>query len=243
MLISSTNNNYVKKICRLHHKKYRDETSTYLVCGYHLIEEAQKQDLIEEIILLEGETYETTKKNTSVTPPVMKKLSQLDSIPPIIAVAKKRSTEPITGNTIILENLQDPGNLGTIIRSAKAFNFETIIINKGCVDVYNDKVLRATQGMIFHTNIIIKEDLEQTIKDLKNIGYEVLGTSVRNGENIKNITTNKEYAIIIGNEGQGMSSSLEQLCDKNIYINMNKDCESLNASVAASIIMYEVSNK
>ena len=173
----------------------------------------------------------------------MKKLSQLDSIPPIIAVVKKRTTEPITGSTIILENLQDPGNLGTIIRSAKAFNFETIIINKGCVDVYNDKVLRATQGMIFHTNIIIKEDLEQTIKDLKNIGYEVLGTSVRNGENIKNINTNKEYAIIIGNEGQGMSPNLEQLCDKNIYINMNKDCESLNASVAASIIMYEVSNK
>lgn len=243
MLISSTSNNYVKNLCRLHHKKYRDETGTYLVCGYHLVEEAQKQHLIEEIILLEGECYETTKKNISVTTPVMKKLSQMDSIPPIMAVVKKRTTEPISGNTIILENLQDPGNLGTIIRSAKAFNFATIIINKGCVDVYNDKVLRATQGMIFHTNIIIKEDLVQTIKDLKNMGYEVLGTSVRNGENIKNINTNKEYAIIIGNEGQGMSENLEQLCDKNIYINMNKDCESLNASVAASIIMYEVANK
>lgn len=243
MPISSANNNYIKNLCRLHQKKFRDETGTYLICGYHLVEEAQKQNLIEEIIITEGTKYQTSQKVTLVTPNVMKKLSQMDSIPPIMAVVKKRKEEKITGNTIILENLQDPGNLGTIIRSAKAFNFETIIINKGSVDIYNEKVLRATQGMIFHTNIIITNNLQEIISTLKTNNYQILGTNVKNGENIKNLPPQKKYAIIIGNEGQGMSEKLQKLCDKNIYIKMNNTCESLNAAVAASIIMYEVSNK
>ena len=171
----------------------------------------------------------------------MRKLSDLKSLPKVVAVVKKEEAKEINGNVILIDGLQDPGNLGTIIRSAVAFNINTIILGDNTVDLYNEKVLRASEGMLYNVNII-KKNLVDAIMELKLKDYKVLGTKVDGGKNIRNINFDK-YAIIVGNEGNGISNNLLDLCDEYIYINMNSNCESLNVGIATSIIMYEINSK
>ena len=136
--------------------------------------------------------------------------------------------------------MQDPGNLGTIIRSSVAFNVDTIVLSDTCVDLYNSKVVRATQGMLFSVNII-KRDLKKLIPTLK--GYKIYGTKVDGGKSLKSIEKVKKFAIIMGSEGQGVRSDILDMCSDYIYINMNKSCESLNVAVATSIILYELDSR
>lgn len=239
-MIESINNEKIKKYNKLLQKKYRDETNMYLVSTEHLVLEAQKRNLIIEIFLLENE------KNiygnvTYVKENVMRKLSNLNTIPRVVAVVKKERSKNIFGNIVMLDGLQDPGNLGTIIRSAVAFNIDTIILGDNTVDLYNEKVLRASEGMIFNINIV-KKNLIDSIMELKVKGYKIIGTKVNNGIDIKDIDVDK-YAFIIGNEGNGISEDILNICDKYVYIPMNNKCESLNASIASSIIMYEINKK
>ena len=171
----------------------------------------------------------------------MEKISDQKSISYNAAVVKFIPEDSVNGNVIILDNLQDPGNLGTIIRSSVAFNIDTIIISDTSVDLYNPKVVRSTEGMIFNLNII-RRNLEGIIPVLKNLGYKIVGTDVNEGIDVRNISK-ENVAIIIGNEGNGMSENVKEMCDEFINIKINKSCESLNAGVAASIIMYEVSHE
>ena len=179
---------------------------------------------------------------TFISKEVMKKLSSTDSIPTVIGVCKKRKEKEIGNRILILEDIQDPGNLGTIIRSSLAFGMDTIVLSPRTVDLYNPKVLRSTQGMIFHINIIVRE-LVPFIRGLKDSDYTIYGTKVDGGIDIRNIHKKDKYAIVIGNEGNGMSNEIERLCNYNLYIGMENLVESLNAGVAASIIMYEMRNK
>ena len=146
----------------------------------------------------------------------------------------------IKGNVCLLDKIQDPGNLGTIIRSAVAFKIDTIILSQDTVDLYNDKVIRASEGMIFHLNII-RGDLKEYINLLKKDNYTIYGTDCLLGTNIKDISFKGLNAIIIGNEGKGIDENIKKLCDEHIHIPIV--CESLNAGVAASIIFYEIANK
>lgn len=242
MHITSINNEYIKEISKLNEKKYRDKSNKYLIEGLHLVTEALKYDIIDTIIIREDFSYETDIKHIIVSNEVMKKLSDNPSIPKIMAIVyKKEST--IKGNKILLlDRLQDPGNLGTIIRSAVAFNFDTIILSNDTVDLYNSKVLRSTQGMLFNINIL-RQDLTSVINELKNNNYTIYGTKVDNGNDVKKINNTNKFALIIGNEGTGISDNILKQCDKYLYIKMNNNCESLNAGVAASILMYEMGNK
>ncbi|MCI7242193.1 MAG: RNA methyltransferase [Bacilli bacterium] len=242
MHITSINNEYIKEISKLNEKKYRDKSNKYLIEGLHLVTEALKYDIIDTIIIREDFSYETDIKHIIVSNEVMKKLSDNPSIPKIMAIVyKKEST--ISGNKILLlDRLQDPGNLGTIIRSAVAFNFDTIILSNDTVDLYNSKVLRSTQGMLFNINIL-RQDLTSVINELKNNNYTIYGTKVDNGNDVKKINNTNKFALIIGNEGTGISDNILKQCDKYLYIKMNNNCESLNAGVAASILMYEMGNK
>lgn len=239
-MIESINNVSIKKYSKLLQKKYRDETGLYIVSTDHLVKEALKLNIVVDIFLLDGK--ENIYGNvTYVTESVMRKLTNLKTLPNVVAIVKKQEPNKINGNVIMLDGLQDPGNVGTIIRSAVAFNIDTIILGDNTVDIYNEKVLRASEGMIYNINII-KENLVDSIMNLKLDGYTVIGTKVDNGKNIKNINANK-YAFIVGNEGNGISDDILNLCDEYVYINMNRSCESLNVSIASSIIMYEINNK
>lgn len=238
MLYTSTENSKIKEIKKLYTKKYRDESNLFIVEGEHLVEEAYKQNMLEEALILEDYDYLYSNKNY-VSLNVMKYISELDSVPKIIGICKKMNEKELGNKILVLDEIQDPGNLGTIIRSGVAFNVDTIVLSKNGVDVYNPKVIRATQGMIFNINIIIR-DLESFIPELKNNGYKIYGTRVDNGKNIKNIEKIEKTCIIMGNEGKGVSKSILDMCDEYIYIDMNASCESLNVAVATSIILYEL---
>ena len=242
MLITSLNNEHIKEILKLKEKKYRDLSNTFLIEGRHLVLEAHREKKIVELILEQDELFPLDTNTLYVSSNVMKRLSDLSTPSNVMAVVEKLDEKPIGEKILILDNIQDPGNLGTIIRSAVAFNFDTIVLSPGTVDLYNPKVVRSTQGMMFHINIIVKEPVS-FINELKNEGYKIVGTKVTNGVDVRDSKTYSHFALIIGNEGKGMSEELSELCDEYLYIKMNDQCESLNAAVAASILMYEISNK
>jgi len=232
-MIESVNNEKIIKYSKLNNKKYREEYGLFLVEGEHLVKEAVNKGLILEIFLLNGE-IKLFDNTTFVTYEVLKKLTSLKTPPKIIAVCQKLKSREFKGNIVMLDNISDPGNLGTIIRSAVAFNYETIILSPNTVDLYNPKVIRATEGMLFNINIIIA-DLTKSIQKLKNENYLIVGTDVKNGQSPRKIS--KKHALIIGSEGKGVNKNILALTDYNLYIKMNSLCESLNAGVSASILM------
>lgn len=243
MLITSIKNEHIKELVKLKEKKYRDETKTFLVETKHLVLEAYKSGLIKELILEQNEIFPIDVPTTYVSKEVLKKLSSLESPSNVMAIVNKREeTNNIGEKVLILDKIQDPGNLGTIIRSAVAFNIDTIICSKDTVDVYNPKVVRASQGMMFHIPILTK-NIENFIPELKKQDYKIVGTKVTNGHDVRTSSIYSHFALVIGNEGQGISKNIDELCDEYLYIKMNENCESLNASVAASILMYEINNK
>ena len=242
MLITSLNNKHIKEINKLKEKKYRDESDTFLIETKHLVMEAYKEGLIKELILEKDEIYPLDVKTTYVTKEILKKLSSTESPSNVMAVVYKKKEEKIGEKILLLDNIQDPGNLGTIIRSAVAFNIDTIVLSNETVDLYNPKVVRSNQGMMFHTNII-RRNSKKFINELKEKDYKIVGTKVTNGHDVRTSSIYSHFCLVIGNEGKGISREIEELCDEYLYIKMNDDCESLNASVAASIIMYEINNK
>ena len=243
MLITSVHNEHIKELVKLKEKKYRDQTETFLVETKHLVLEAYKAGLIEELILEQNEIFPLDVKPLYVSKEVLKKLSSVESPSNVMAVVRKRPTEEKYGEKIlILDRIQDPGNLGTIIRSAVAFNIDTIICSPDTVDFYNPKVVRASQGMMFHIPIMVK-NTKQIIKELKENDYKIVGTKVTNGKDVRTASIYSHFALVIGNEGQGISQDIDELCDEYLYIKMNENCESLNASIAASILLYEINNK
>jgi len=239
-MIESINNEKIKYYTKLNDKKYRKEYSLFVAAGEHLVDEAFKKGFVKEILLLKGEENIYGDKVTYVTGDILKKVSNLSTNPKVLAICYIPENNDIKGNAIILDDIKDPGNLGTIIRSAVAFNYETVILSPNSVDIYNPKVVRATEGMLFNINIIIK-DLPEIISILKDMNYLVYGTDVTGGE--LPFKEERPHALIIGSEANGMSDDVKNLCDKYVYIPMNKACESLNAGVSASILMYELGCK
>ena len=239
MIIASLNNSKVKACSKLKEKKFRDEENSFLIEGDHLVECALNYGVVKEIITTD-ENYKIPHIPVYyVTSSIMKKLSNQVTGTNIIAVCQKIPERQIQGNVCLLDNIQDPGNLGTIIRSAKAFGIDTLVLSLDTVDLYNDKVIRASEGLLFGLNII-KADLKETIKKLKEKNYTIYGTNCKEGPELRKTSFAPLSAIIIGNEGRGMKEELTSMCDEMLHISI--DGESLNAGVAASIIFYEVKN-
>ena len=239
MIITSLNNEKIKYLTKLNQKKYRSDT--FLVEGKHLVEEAYKKKLVKLLIVLEDYQLDNIDNvdTIKVSYDVMKKISLTDTPPKIMAEVIKKEDKKIGNKVIILDDITDPGNLGTIIRSAVAFNFDTVILSNNTTDLYNPKVIRATEGMLFNINII-RDNLLNIIPKLKEEKYFILGTKVTNGKDIIKYHNINKIALIMGNETRGMNRDLDNLCDDYIYIKMNNKCESLNVGVSASILMYEL---
>ena len=239
MIYTSTSNEKIKALSRLNEKKYRDQEDLFLIEGEHVVLEAYKKGLIKELIVDENEGFKLDVPTIHVTSKVIKYLSNLTTPPKIMAVCKKINSNTIGRKILILDDIQDPGNLGAIIRSAVAFNVDTIVLSVNSVDLYNSKVIRSTQGLLFYLNYI-RCDIIDFINKIKHDNYTIYGTKVDGGKILKNVDTKKEkFAIIMGNEGNGLNKNIYPLCDDFIYIEMNNVCESLNVAVATSIILYE----
>lgn len=241
MLYTSIENSKIKQIKKLNQKKYREKYNEFMVEGSHLVLEAYKTGYLKELLLEKNEVFPLPVTTNYLTNDIINHISSLESPSNIIGICNKlKEVNTIGDRVLVIDNIQDPGNLGTIIRSAVAFNIDTIILSSDTVDIYNPKVVRATQGMLFHIDIIIANLLE-VLPTLTSKGYKIMGTKVTHGKSLKSVEKNKKFVIIMGNEGSGLSEEVEDLCDEFIYINMNSVCESLNVAVATSIILYELS--
>lgn len=240
MYYSSVDNPKIKEIKKLQQKKYRDKTGLFLVEGEHLVLEALKENCAEEVLVEENTLFPVNAKTSYLSNNVIHFLSELETSSNIMAIChKKEDAKELGDRIVILEQIQDPGNLGTIIRSCVAFHIDTLILSENCVDLYNPKVIRATQGLLFHLNIVVR-DIYREIPQLKENGYFIYGTRVTYGKSLKNVSKREKFVIIMGNEGTGISEMVEENCDEFLYIDMSESCESLNVGVATSIILYEL---
>ncbi|MDR0978376.1 MAG: RNA methyltransferase [Lachnospiraceae bacterium] len=253
-IITSKDNEIIKNIRKLNVKKYRDEMDQYIIEGTKLLEEAIKEKAkIEKIIVCydcvknnqfeSSLLYEIAKHDCLyVNQNVFDNITDVKNPQGILAIISKSSKEQsINYNEdiiVILDGVQDPGNIGTILRTLDAIGVKQIILSKGSADVYNPKVVRATMGAIFRVNAIESPNLVETIKQIKANKFEVIASSLDTQESIYNVKFNKK-AIVIGNEANGVSAEVLKSSDKKIKIPMLGKAESLNAGVAASIILYE----
>lgn len=243
MIITSKDNEIIKNIKKLHDKKYRIDS--YIVEGIKMVKEAiSENQLIELIAIREDFEINFDTKNIkiiTVSSKVFNDISDVKTPQGILAVIKKKPNKQIETNTdyiLALDSLQDPGNMGTIIRTADSANINQIIINKTTVDPYSSKVIRSTMGAIYRMNIIEVENLESTLKELQDKSFKVITTDLKAEKSIYDINYNRTI-VVIGNEANGVSQEVLEIADERVIIPMLGKTESLNASIAASIMIYE----
>lgn len=241
-LITSIQNEQVKNWRKLHTKKHRNQMQCFLIEGFHLIEEAIKSGFkVETIIVAEQIDLLDTWQGVPivhVTDEVLLSVSQTKTPQGVIAVVQMKSLEKRTsGPVLLLDGLQDPGNVGTIIRTADAMGASEVLIGKGTVDIYNDKVIRSTQGSIFHIRLE-QVEIKSAIAGLKEAGYTVWASSLQEASALPEVEFTGENALIVGNEGAGIDEEVLNLADKTVKIPIYGDAESLNVSVATGIMLY-----
>lgn len=250
--ITSKDNSSIKEVRKLKEKKHRILNKKFLVEGFRFVEEAIKSNFyIEELFIAEEaleKFYEydfqySIKEYTkiySLEDKLFKTISNTENPQGILAIARYKDVQIKNkdGFYMLADKVQDPGNMGTIIRSAHAAGASGVILTKGTVDVYNDKTLRSTMGSIFHIPVIEDGDLS-IVKDLKNNGFKLLVSSLEDSHNFYDMNLNKNVIICVGNEGRGVSNEILELSDEKFKIPMPGEAESLNVAVAASIMMFE----
>ena len=259
MLITSKDNSTIKEIKKLKEKKYRKEK--FLVEGIKMVKEAiQENANIELIVLREGTKLDFYNHNDiekkelkfnviEVSEKVFNELTDVVAPQGVLAVIKKKNNNQAEKNIselidynadyiLALDGIQDPGNLGTILRTADSANLKQIIVSKDTVDAFSPKVIRSTMGAIYRINIIEVENLVQVLEETKKKGFEVVTTDLQTDKSIYDINYNKKV-VVIGNEANGVTKEVKEVADYKVKIPMLGKTESLNASVAAGIMIYE----
>ena len=253
-IISSKDNEIVKQIKKLKDKKYRDIENAYVIEGIKLVKEAlQENAKIKQIVLCDDcekaeniskeLMYEIAKHNCIyVTNKIFKYISEVQAPQGILAVIEKNNANGEIDYSediiVALDDVQDPGNLGTILRTVDSIGLNQIIVSKGTADAFNSKVVRSTMGAIFRIKIIEVEELAQAIKEMRKHHFKLMVTSLQTKNSIYDIDFNKKI-IVIGNEANGVSKEIQDMADEKAKIPMLGRTESLNASVAAGVVMYE----
>jgi TrmH family RNA methyltransferase len=242
--IESVNNPKVKQWKKLLTKKERDKSATFLVEGFHLVEEAIKQgEQIIEIIVSEKVGLPPRWDAgaipvTLVTEEISNSLTDTEAPQGIYAVCRHANSEVQDAKTFLfIDAVQDPGNLGTMIRTADAAGIDAVIIGRGSVDIFNSKVLRSAQGSHFHLPII-RGDLHEWIDKLQEKNIPVYGTALEGASAYTDIPTTESFALIVGNEGNGVSKDILASTNANLFIPIYGKSESLNVAVATGILLY-----
>ena len=252
--ISSKDNSLIKHIKKLKEKKYRQQYGEYVVEGLKLIKEAINENAkISKIIICESEDntemienhlrYEIARFDCVLVPHnIFKTLSDVETPQGIMAIIEKsHASKKIDFNTdiiVALDDVQDPGNLGTILRTIDSIGLKQVLVSKNTVDCYNSKVIRSTMGAIFRVNVIECDDLCNTLTLTKNNGFKIMVTSLKAKKSIYDVKYHKKV-IVVGNEANGVSESVIKLADEKLIIPMRGKTESLNVAVATGVILYE----
>lgn len=243
--IQSTKNARVKEWKKLLSKKGRDKSGLYIIEGFHLVEEALKNKTVKEIMMEEhlelpnNLILENIQVNM-ITSEVSKVISDTETPQGIFAVCYKRQSEIDVFNyprILLLDRVQDPGNIGTMIRTAEAAGMNAVILGEGSGDLYNPKVIRSAQGSHFHIHVE-SGSLHEWIDKLKAENIPVFGTALENGVSFEKVDPVKSFALIMGNEGSGINHEILKKTDKNLYIPIYGESESLNVAIAAGILLY-----
>ena len=241
-IIRSKSNNLVKQIKKLQQKKYR--TSSYLIEGWHLLEEAVKAGASIEHVLVAEEHADRVvqlEKVTVVSPEIIQDLTDSKSPQGVLAqlaLPSQDLPERLEGRILVLEDVQDPGNVGTIIRTADAAGFDGVFLTDKSADIYNMKVLRSMQGSHFHLPIY-RLPIEDILSTLKNNQVEVLATTLSSQSvDYRQVLPRASFALVMGNEGQGISDFVSAEADQLVHITMPGQAESLNVAIAAGILVF-----
>jgi len=269
--ISGRNNAFITEICKLKQKKYRNQTGLFYVEGIKLFKEVLNSKYRKNIkYIIADESIagkivgdgvldvpqipvgvadtpfqkETDAELITVTNEVYKKITDEEAFQGVMCVIEKPSEDIILSYdkpVIILISVRDPGNVGTVIRTANAVCDADIILSDDCADIYSSKTQRAAMGAIYRQNIKISKDIEIDIANLKKNGYNIFATHLdKNSRSIEEVEFNSKTAVIFGNEGNGLDGEIVKICDEKIIIPINQGSESLNVSVAAGIVLWEM---
>lgn len=244
--ITSLNNEYIKYLASLNSKKERLKNKEFIVEGYHLVEEAH---LLNRLKVVLSSNEESLKEFNNircilVNEAIIKKISTTVNPQDIVGIVsiQDNNIDLSDKKFIVLDNIQDPGNLGTIIRTSIALGVKNILLSNDSVDVYNEKVIRSSQGTFFKANIYI-DKLANIYQLLKENNIKIYITEVKDGLPLNNFKGLDSFALVMGNEANGVSNITKEMKDYSITINMRNSVESLNVSQAFSIILYNLLNK
>lgn len=247
--ISSKDNKIFRLCQQLSHKKYRDKLGLYLIEGENLLEEAVKNGAAIKTVLMcrdyRGSLFGTEDKAFCLSDKLFEQLSQTETTQGIMAIVEKPELSPDLfldrggGNFIVLDRLQDPGNIGTILRTADAAGYELAIVMKGTADVFSPKAVRAATGSLFRMPVVFMDSVDELMEFTRAAGKKLVATCFDTDRYYYDENLKGNIALIIGNEGSGISRELIECSDLKIKIPMHGNIESLNASVAAGILMYE----
>lgn len=241
-IIRSKANQLVKQVKKLQQKKYR--TSSYLIEGWHLLEEALAAKVpIEHILVSEEHVHRVAGLSnvTVVSSDIMQDLADSRTPQGVVAqLSLPNQTLPdvLTGKFLVLEDVQDPGNVGTMIRTADAAGFDGVFLSDKSADIYNMKVLRSMQGSHFHLPVY-RMPMTAIFSALKSNQIQILATTLSSQSvDYKEVTPNPSFALVMGNEGQGISTFVADEADQLVHITMPGQAESLNVAIAAGILLF-----
>ena len=241
-IITSKANSVVKNAKKLHQKKYRK--SAYLIEGWHLFEEAVQAGVtIEKIFALESyrDQLAAFPQTIWVSEEILLDLADTQTPQGIVAVIQKEEVglpELHQGKFLFLEDVQDPGNVGTMIRTADAAGFTGVIVSEKSADIYSLKTLRSMQGSHFHLPIY-RMPLASFVEEAKKSNLPILATTLsRESKDYRELSSLENFVLVMGNEGQGISSVMAESADQLVHIGMKGQAESLNVAVAAGILMF-----
>lgn len=238
MELTSTSNKTVVYAASLKEKKHRDKEGKYLIEGEHLVEMAG--DSIECIFTTDYSYEHDTKPVYHVNEAIIRKLSFVQAPQGIIAIVKKKVNEIdySLNRYLLCDGVSDPGNMGTIIRTALAFNVDMVILANGSVDVYNDKVIRGSQGAILKMPVVYT-NMDECVKKLQENNVKVYASTLsKRSIDLKDVKEVDRFALVVGNEGCGVSQSVQDASDYNVKISHSECIDSLNVGVATSIMLY-----
>lgn len=236
-VIESKQNEKVKEVVKLSKPSCQKELGLFIIEGLHLVEMAKESGLLHSVFTLkELKDIPSDIPQYIVTPEIMDKISLYETSPGVLALTRMKKEKEIKQDKLIyLDDVQDPGNVGTILRTALAFGYKDVLVSLKCASIYNPKVIQASQGAIFKLNVVLMDTIE--LLSLKEKGYQILATSLGESVDLKKAKKPERFVLVFGNEAHGVNKALLAQSDQNIHIDI-RDIDSLNVGVAAGITMY-----